>query len=117
MGIAQSGHQERVGRVVRTAPVLGLTVAGGCSVVSVASPGGTGRDLVLKAAPDAALARRFTTGMRRLAWVRIDATGAEPRCEVFGVARRPCHRRLPLAAALALADANVRTVVRVSDAT
>lgn len=95
------------------ATVLALSSTGASSILTVRLPGGALRDLVLPAAPDPVLARRSTAGFRRLAWLRIDVCRAEARCRVSGIVRRPCSQRLPLAAALALADAGLPVVVRV----
>jgi hypothetical protein len=72
-------------------------------------------DVALPAAPDMAMAQRLTGGMRRVSWVSIDVGREGVRCEVAGLSRRPQRVRLPLAAALALADAHVPTVVRLAD--
>lgn len=51
--------------------------------------------------------------MRRISWVRIDLTGAEPRAEVVGVGhRRPVTRTIPLSVATELAVEGHRTFVR-----
>ncbi|MBW3546901.1 MAG: hypothetical protein KY452_02015 [Actinobacteria bacterium] len=110
-------HTRRVGEPVSAARVAarlaGLTVAGSSTVATVRLPGGATRDVVLAGAPDAALARRLSAGFRRVSWVRIDAGGRQPHCELFGMTRCPRRARLPLSAALALADAGAPTVVRV----
>lgn len=89
-----------------------MAVAGPSSVVSVRPSSGPDHRVVVPAAPDAGLARRLTAGFRHVSWVRIDVTGPTPRCEVGGATRRPRRQPLPLAAALALADAGVPTTVR-----
>jgi hypothetical protein len=99
------------------ARLTSLTVAGSSTVATVRLPSGTSRDLALATAPDAALARRLTAGLRRIAWVRIDAAGGRTRCELFGVSRRPFRMGLPLSAALALADHGAPTVVHLPAAT
>ena len=113
-------HTRRVGQPVSEARVAarlaGLTVAGSSTVATVRLPGGATRDVVLAGAPDAALARRLRAGFRRVFWVRIDAGGSDPHCEMFGMTRCPRRARLPLSAALALADAGAPTVVRVPGA-
>lgn len=96
----------------RIATVAALSAVAGSTILSVAVPGGSRRDLVLAASPDPALARRLTAGFRRLAWVRIDLTGPAPRSQVSGTVRRPRSQQLPLAAALALVDAGIPAVVR-----
>jgi len=78
---------------------------------------GSDIDVALSAAPDMALAQRLTGGMRRISWVSIDVGGEGVRCEVAGLSRRPQRVRVPLAAALALADARVPTIVRLADRT
>ena len=93
-----------------TSRVVGLTVVGGTSVVTVAVAG-VGHDLVIPAVPDADQATRLTAGFRRLAWVLLDATGDGWRCEVSGVARRPRRQRLPVSAALALIQGGTPAVV------
>lgn len=103
---ARPAQAPAVGRVV------GLRVLDGRSLVTVRLPGCPDSDVALAGVPDPGLARTLTTGFRRLAWVRIDASGTNIRCEVSGIARRPHRCRLPLAAALALAEADVPTVVR-----
>ena len=110
-------HTRRVGELVSrgrvAARLVGLTVAGSSTVATVQLPGGATRDVVLAGAPDAALARRLSAGFRRVVWVRIDAGGNDVHCELFGLTRRPQRTRMPLSAALALADAGAPTVVRV----
>lgn len=113
-------HTRRVGERLSAARVSGrlaaLTVAGSSTVATVRLPGGATRDVVLAGAPDAALARRLSAGFRRVSWVRIDAGGSDPHCELFGTTRYPRRARLPLSAALAMADAGAPTVVRVPGA-
>lgn len=92
--------------------LLALTVAGSSTVATVRVGDGSARETVLAAAPDAALARRLTAGMRRVGWVRIDATGPDARCELFGATRRPHRVPLPLPAALGLADTGAPTILR-----
>ncbi len=101
------------GRWPSSARVVGLSSAAGSSILTVRLPDGVERDLVLPAAPDPLLARRLTSGFRRLAWTRIDLSDPLPRCRVSATYRQPRSQWLPLAAALALADAGVPTVVRV----
>lgn len=84
------------------------------ATVTLGLVGGGRRAVVLPAVPDSDLARRLTGGFRRLSWVSIDATGDQVRCQVAGIFRRPRHVQIPLAAALALADKGVSTVVRLS---
>ncbi|MBW3611475.1 MAG: hypothetical protein KY438_08090 [Actinobacteria bacterium] len=90
----------------------GLSVVGGHSHVRVRLAGRPDAEVTLGAIPDARLARTLTAGFRRLAWVRIDASGPITRCEVSGMTRRAHRCRLPLPAALALAEADVPTLVR-----
>ncbi|HEV2767170.1 MAG TPA: hypothetical protein VGV63_05615 [Acidimicrobiales bacterium] len=104
---------EQVGEGRLAARLVGLTVAGSSTVATVRLPDGAPRDVVLAGAPDTALARRLSAGFRRVVWVRIDAEGKDVHCELFGLTRRPRRTRLPLSAALALADAGAPTVVRV----
>ncbi|MBA3281037.1 MAG: hypothetical protein H0U29_02295 [Acidimicrobiia bacterium] len=84
----------------------------GRTVVTVRLAGGADGEVTLAATPNPGLARSLTAGFRRMAWVRIDASGPGVRCEAAGIARRAHHCRLPLAAALALAEADVPTMVR-----
>jgi hypothetical protein len=91
---------------------VGLRVVGRRSVLTVRATGGYDREVTLAARPNLGLARNLTGGFRRLAWVRIDTTSTPMRCEVSGIARRPHRCRIPLAAALALAAADVPTLVR-----
>lgn len=100
------------GRRPATGRFAGLRVLDGRSVVTVCLAGGADREVTLAGTPNSRLARSLTAGFRRMAWVRIDASEAEVRCEAAGIARRAHHCRLPLAAALALAEADVPTVVR-----
>lgn len=95
------------------ATLVGLSSANGSSILSVRLPGGGVRQIAIPAGPDPTLARGVTVGLRRLSWVRIDLSGPVPRCEVSGVSRRPRLQQIPLAAALALADAGLAAVVRV----
>jgi len=96
-----------------------VRVAGGSgsSTVTVRRAGCPDVELVLPVAPDRDLAQHLTGGYRRLSWVSIDARGPGCQCEVACLSRRPQRVRLPLAAALALADAAVPTIVRVPDRT
>lgn len=103
---SRSGAARCQGTCVRVA------AASGSSIVTVHLSGRPDVDLVFPAAPDSALALRLTGGFRRVSWVSIDASGEGARCEVAGLSRRPQRVRLPLSAALALADASVPTLVR-----
>jgi hypothetical protein len=67
----------------------------GCGAVRVA------------AVPDPVRAGLATAGMRRLHHLVIDVSGATASCTVAGRTRRLVRRRLPLAAALALAAQGV----------
>lgn len=108
---AETGSTPRVrGRV------LALVAAGSSTIATVRLEDGSGRDVVFRSAPDRALARRLSAGMRRASWVRIDATGAEPRCELFGTTRRPLRVPLPLPAALGMAEAGAPAIVRLPPA-
>lgn len=103
------------GGLPATGRFAGLRVVDGRSVVTVRLEGRGHAQVTLEATPDHRLARCLTAGFRRLAWVRIDVRTlgeATVRCQVAGLARRLHHCRLPLAAALALAEADVPTVVR-----
>ena len=106
------GERARVGGLPAAGRFAGLRVVDGRSVVAVRLEGRADAEVTMSTTPDHRLARCLTAGFRRLAWVRIDASGAAVRCEVAGLARRLHHCRLPLAAALALAEAEVPTVVR-----
>lgn len=91
-----------------------LTRHSGSTTMTVRLGGGD-IDVALPAAPDMALAQRLTGGMRRVSWVSIDVGREGVRCEVAGLSRRPQRVRVPLAVALALADARVPTVVRLAE--
>ncbi len=110
-------HTRRTEKSVPAGPVsarlTALTVAGSSTVATVRLPDGSIRDVFLSATPDVPLARRVSAGFRRVAWVKIDAAGADPHGELFATTRRPRCAPLPLSAALALADAGAPTVVRV----
>lgn len=112
VGSVEAGSRPSGPAPTQCGTVASLSTAAGSTILSVAVPGGSHRDLVLAASPDPALARRLTAGFRRLAWVRIDLTGPAPRCQVSGTVRRPRAVHLPLAAALALIDARIPAVVR-----
>lgn len=118
MRTRQSGVAEGAGPPPAAAPavqcgrVVTLSSSAGSTIVSVALAGGSRRDLVVGACPDPPLARALTAGFRRLGWVRLDLSGAVPRCQISGIARRPRTQQLPLAAALALVDAGIPSVVR-----
>jgi hypothetical protein len=73
--------------------------------------GTTGPALRVPCRPDRARARRVTTGLRHLGWVRLAVGSAEVSAELFASARRPVRRRLPVPAALALAEAGVPTLL------
>lgn len=105
-GLATSSLRAVVGSCLR------VESRGQSATVTLGLVGGGRRDVVLPAVPDQTLARRLTGGFRRLSWVLIDATGDQVRCQVAGIFRRPRHVKIPLAAALALADDGVSTVVR-----
>ena len=52
-------------------------------------------------------------GLRHVSWVRVVLTPSGPHCAVAGIGHRlPTVRRVPLAAATALASRGVPTVVR-----
>ncbi len=103
---SRSGPTPAAGRVV------GLRVLDGRSIVTTGLAGCPDGEVTLAGVPDPGLARMLTAGFRRVAWVRIDASGPSVRCEVSGIARRPHRCLVPLAAALALAEADVPTLVR-----
>lgn len=107
--VGETASRDRVSVAGR---FVGLRVVGRRSVLTVRAAGGYDREVTLAARPNLGLARNLTGGFRRLAWVRIDTTSVTPRCEVAGIARRAHRCRLPLAAALALAEAEVPTLVR-----
>jgi hypothetical protein len=73
--------------------------------------GPAGPTLRLPCRPDRAAARRVTADLRHLGWVRLSVHGPEATAELFAASRRPVRRRLPLAAALALAEAGVPTLL------
>jgi hypothetical protein len=68
--------------------------------------------LLVAARPDRRLARLVTSDVRHIGWVRlrVDADGGTS-AELFATARRPVRRRLPLGAALALAESGVPTLL------
>ena len=73
---------------------------------------GATRRLVVADAPDTRAARLATAGMRRIDWARIDHGPLGTTASVAGTANRlPVRRRLPVAAALALAAGGVPTLV------
>ncbi len=119
MATHRSAQLERVDRAgtrgggsPATGRFAGLRVVDGRSVVAVRFEGRADAEVTMGATPNHRLAQCLTAGFRRLAWVRIDVSGTVVRCEVAGIARRVHHCRLPLAAALGLAEAEVPTVVR-----
>ena len=65
------------------------------------------------AVPDPAGAGRATAGMRRVHHLLVDVSGPTASCTVSGHTRRLVRRRLPLAAALALAAQGVPAYVAV----
>jgi hypothetical protein len=73
--------------------------------------GGPGPTLRLPCRPDRAGARRVTADLRHLGWVRLALDGPEATAEVFATARHPVRRRVPVPAALALAEAGVPTLL------
>lgn len=78
---------------------------------SIASLGAGHHTATLPGAPDAALARAATVGLRRVHHVRIAVTDAGIDCTVSGSTRTLVRRRVPLGAALALADQGVPTFI------
>ncbi|MDQ3304524.1 MAG: hypothetical protein M3535_00820 [Actinomycetota bacterium] len=107
--VGETASRDRVSVAGR---LVGLRLVGGRSVLTVRVAGGYDREVTLAARPNLGLARNLTGGFRRLAWVRIDTTSTPVCCEVSGIARRAHRCRIPLAAALALAAADVPTLVR-----
>lgn len=90
----------------RSARVRALTSSGSSSLVSL----GSDRPVVaLPAAPDPRLAGAATVGFRRLHHVLVELGPTGPTCTVAGTTRNPVRRRVPLGAALALADQGVPT--------
>lgn len=88
--------------------IRSLTSSGRSSLVSL------GRDrpgVALPAAPDPRLAGASTVGLRRLHHVLIELRPTGTTCTVAGTTRNPVRRRVPLGAALALADQGVPTFV------
>jgi hypothetical protein len=73
--------------------------------------GAVGPTVRVKSRPDRQAARRLTADLRHLAWVRLAVTGDEATAELYASARLPVRRRLPVAAALALAEAGVPTLL------
>jgi hypothetical protein len=73
--------------------------------------GAAGTPVRLAATPDRALARRVTEGLRHLGWVRLHVDGDTASADLFAASRHPVRRRIPLAAALALSEAGVPTLV------
>jgi hypothetical protein len=73
--------------------------------------GTTGPTVRLPCRPDRGASRRVTGDLRHVGWVRIRLTHGAVSAEVFASARHPVRRRLPLPAALALAESGVPTVL------
>jgi len=74
--------------------------------------GGTsGPTLRVASRPDRETARRVTADLRHLGWLRLQVEGDAAWAELYATARRPLRRRLPLGAALALAEAGVPTLL------
>jgi hypothetical protein len=73
--------------------------------------GAGGPPLRLAAAPDRDAARRLTADLRHLAWVRLAVDEQGAGAELYASSRRPVRRRLPVPAALALAEAGVPTLL------
>jgi hypothetical protein len=73
--------------------------------------GSSGPTLRVRGRPDAHAARLVTADLRSLGWLRLAVDGDEATAELFASARRPVRRRLPLTAALALAEAGVPTLL------
>ena len=104
---------------VRTTPeplgrrrVRRLTVDAAARTTVLATGSGSVR---VSAVPDPAAGRRATVGMRRLHHLLIDVSGATASCTVAGLTRRLVRRRLPLAAALALAAQGVPAFVTAAE--
>ena len=74
--------------------------------------GGTsGPTLRVASRPDRETARQITADLRHLGWLRLQVDGDAAWAELYATARRPLRRRLPLGAALALAEAGVPTLL------
>ncbi len=73
--------------------------------------GGDGPTVRLPCRPDRAAGHRVIEGLRHVGWVRLDLAGSRPAAELFASARRPVQRRIPVPAALALAEAGVPALV------
>ncbi len=86
----------------------GLTSDGSTTIVSL---GAEELHVVLPGAPDRRLATAAAAGLRRVLHVRIDARHTDVTCTLTGATRLPVRRRIPLGAALALADAGTPTDV------
>lgn len=98
----------------RLAGVVAEVADGPAGTTLVVRTGHGRRSIRLRARPDVAMARSIVAGLRRVRWVRI-GTGAGAsavHAELVALThRRPVRRRIPLAAALALAADGVPTVV------
>ena len=90
-----------VARLERLAVLGSETLLGGTS----------GPTLLVAGRPDRDAARRDTADLRSLGWLRLAVEGDEASAELFATARHPVRRRLPLPAALALAEAGVPTLL------
>jgi hypothetical protein len=73
--------------------------------------GTSGPPLRIPYRPDRDAARHATADLRHVAWVRLAVSGDGATAEVYASARRPVRRRLPVPAALALAEAGVPTLL------
>jgi hypothetical protein len=96
-----SRRQASVARLERLAVLGHETLLGGAA----------GPTLRVAARPDRTAARRVTADLHHLGWLRLQVDGDAASAELFATARRPVRRRIPLSAALALAEAGVPTLL------
>ena len=73
--------------------------------------GSGGPTVRLPCRPDRRAARRATADLRHVRWVRVHLGDGEVSAEVFAAGRRPIRRRVPVPAALALAEAGMPTLL------
>jgi len=97
-----------------TGLAAGLDVDGRASRLGVRSGGGELLHVTVPATPDRRAADHVTAGYRHLVWQRIDVSDGRIECRLRGVRHRlPSERPISLAAALALVERGLPTVVRV----
>jgi hypothetical protein len=104
---ARAPRPGRVGRLV------GLTEDGGHVELLVRVADGTNVQVRVPARVDRQAAVRHTGDLRRLLHISLDLTCQPPLCRLAATTRHPINRRLPLAAALALAATGVPTTIMI----